>query len=316
MVAIATEWSLSRTFGTLAADALDPDTAVRPTWRWFRTSIPAQREDFCDCMITSTGNSGDETVAVRAYLHDDPAAGNVREFGLALTAGNGARTGGSPDSRGRSSTSTCGYDDRVTVYGFRFYSPGQGRFLNRDPIEEQGGLNLYAFVGNDPVNRWDFLGLQSIDGMPRPGDPGMPDDRSPVFVIQVYTWQVRERMPRREERFEARNMPRCALPVDDGIIGWERGRIGEEMQERHLWGTMHSAGIKMSYDPDGRNRVQDPDETAAISLVQWGIYELRVYKCECCSEGGGCNYKPHWTEEQRLVERVGSRRGWWRPTLF
>ena len=45
-------------------------------------------------------------------------------------------------------------------YGFRYYDPGQGRFLNRDPIEEQGGLNLYAFVGNDPVNRWDFLGLQ------------------------------------------------------------------------------------------------------------------------------------------------------------
>jgi len=35
-----------------------------------------------------------------------------------------------------------------------------GRFLNRDPIEEAGGLNLYAFVGNDPVNRWDTLGLQ------------------------------------------------------------------------------------------------------------------------------------------------------------
>ena len=34
-----------------------------------------------------------------------------------------------------------------------------GRFLNRDPIEEMGGLNLYAFVGNDPVNAWDYLGL-------------------------------------------------------------------------------------------------------------------------------------------------------------
>ena len=47
----------------------------------------------------------------------------------------------------------------VRYYGFRYYSPGQGRFLNRDPIEEAGGLNLYAFVGNDPVNRWDYLGL-------------------------------------------------------------------------------------------------------------------------------------------------------------
>ena len=32
---------------------------------------------------------------------------------------------------------------------------------NRDPIGEQGGYNLYGFVGNDGVNFWDFLGLQN-----------------------------------------------------------------------------------------------------------------------------------------------------------
>jgi hypothetical protein len=30
---------------------------------------------------------------------------------------------------------------------------------NRDPIEEEGGYNLYGFVGNDGVNSWDYLGL-------------------------------------------------------------------------------------------------------------------------------------------------------------
>jgi RHS repeat-associated protein len=44
-------------------------------------------------------------------------------------------------------------------YTFRPYNPLDGRFLNRDPIGEQGGLNLYGFVGNDPVNRRDRLGL-------------------------------------------------------------------------------------------------------------------------------------------------------------
>jgi hypothetical protein len=34
-----------------------------------------------------------------------------------------------------------------------------GRFINRDPIEEQGGLNLYAFVRNNGVNTWDYLGM-------------------------------------------------------------------------------------------------------------------------------------------------------------
>jgi RHS repeat-associated protein len=43
-------------------------------------------------------------------------------------------------------------------YGMRWYHPDQGRFINQDPIQEEGGLNLYAFVNNDPVNNWDMLG--------------------------------------------------------------------------------------------------------------------------------------------------------------
>ena len=35
-------------------------------------------------------------------------------------------------------------------------------WLSRDPIEERGGLNLYGFVGNDGVNRWDWLGMQGV----------------------------------------------------------------------------------------------------------------------------------------------------------
>jgi hypothetical protein len=35
--------------------------------------------------------------------------------------------------------------------------------VNRDPIGEAGGENLYAFVGNDPVNRRDLLGLSEIE---------------------------------------------------------------------------------------------------------------------------------------------------------
>jgi RHS repeat-associated protein len=47
----------------------------------------------------------------------------------------------------------------VLYYGFRYYNPSTGRWLSRDPIEEEGGLNLYGMVGNDPVNWIDYLGL-------------------------------------------------------------------------------------------------------------------------------------------------------------
>jgi len=44
-------------------------------------------------------------------------------------------------------------------YGFRYYDSETGRWLNRDPIEEQGGYNIYGFVGNGGVNGYDYLGM-------------------------------------------------------------------------------------------------------------------------------------------------------------
>lgn len=42
---------------------------------------------------------------------------------------------------------------------FRYYSPRLGRYWSVDPIGLRGDHNLYAYVGNDPVNRVDPLGL-------------------------------------------------------------------------------------------------------------------------------------------------------------
>jgi len=41
----------------------------------------------------------------------------------------------------------------------RYYDPVAGRYVNRDPIGELGGVNLYGFVGNDGINSIDLLGL-------------------------------------------------------------------------------------------------------------------------------------------------------------
>jgi hypothetical protein len=67
------------------------------------------------------------------------------------------------------------------VSGRRYYSPSQGRFLGRDPIEESGGLNLYGFVLNDPVNLWDYLGMDIVLGIREPKS-GDATDVGHVFV--------------------------------------------------------------------------------------------------------------------------------------
>jgi len=48
----------------------------------------------------------------------------------------------------------------VRYYKYRHYAPKLGRWLGRDPIEEEGGINLYAFVGNEPIVIFDYLGLE------------------------------------------------------------------------------------------------------------------------------------------------------------
>src|SRR5207249_4199160 len=63
--------------------------------------------------------------------------------------------------------STKCQDDETDLlyYGYRHLNTASGRWLNRDPDRESGGINLYGFLGNNPV--------ASID----------PDGR---YVVYVY----------------------------------------------------------------------------------------------------------------------------------
>jgi integrase/recombinase XerD len=48
--------------------------------------------------------------------------------------------------------------DGVADYLYRYYDPMTGRWPSRDPIDEEGGINLYGFVGNDGIGKIDVLG--------------------------------------------------------------------------------------------------------------------------------------------------------------
>ena len=47
---------------------------------------------------------------------------------------------------------------------FRIYQPDVARWANRDPIREHGGLNIYAYCGNNALNRTDTTGLSDKHG--------------------------------------------------------------------------------------------------------------------------------------------------------
>jgi RHS repeat-associated protein len=62
----------------------------------------------------------------------------------------------------RFSTKYFDVESGLYYYGNRYYSPDLGRWTSRDPIEEEGGLNLYGFVKNDPIGLIDPLGQDFI----------------------------------------------------------------------------------------------------------------------------------------------------------
>ena len=88
------------------------------------------------------------------------AAGQITEkygyTGYGLTLSAGANTAAFRFGGRR-------YDPELGLYFHRArsYSPALGRFLQTDPIGTDGGLHLYAYVGNDPLNKTDPMGKAS-----------------------------------------------------------------------------------------------------------------------------------------------------------
>jgi RHS repeat-associated protein len=95
--------------------------------------------------------------------------------------GKTARNNGTGDTDYRYAGLWYHPQSTLNLAKFRAQDPATGRWINRDPIREKGGLNLYGYVKQNPIVGIDIYGLwpappPSVPGGPwTPAGPGQPD---------------------------------------------------------------------------------------------------------------------------------------------
>ncbi len=140
------------------------------------------------------------TTGTLSYLHDDRLGTPVKAtsstqatvwsasylpFGQATITGSIQQNLRYP---GQIAGSITGWN----INGWRFYDYTQGRYINTDPIDRNGGggMNIYGYVGQNPFKYVDPSGLQVVPGTPPPPNPPASIPGGP------WTWSPNPQNPR------------------------------------------------------------------------------------------------------------------------
>jgi RHS repeat-associated protein len=132
----------------------------------------------------------------------------------------------------------------------RYYDGSTGKFLQRDPLGLEGGPNLYAYAGNNPVNRVDPDGKEGL-----------------IATIQAADQDIRAQLARSEAIGKMTPEQRLMALQDDGeqtvaFMGRTVARAGE-IEYKVTMGALSQM-----------NPIEDPVAAGVVGGLQNGVENL------------------------------------------
>jgi RHS repeat-associated protein len=155
-------------------------------------------------------------------------------------------------------------DTGLIRFGARDYDPTIGRWVSKDPRRFRGGVNLYVYSWNDPVNFFDRTGHQptGAGGAPGTGDGGGEGTNSTGVAPNPVPGMPFDLPfgPTREEHANRNQNNRC--PSHPPTVCGGDTEDDFSFDETPIFGGKYrgAAGNECAYDRDG-NLLPDPSQT-------------------------------------------------------
>jgi RHS repeat-associated protein len=299
-------WSLARRYvtGPAVDDRIahaEGSATANPTKTYYHA-------DHQGSVIDMTDNAGN---VVQRIAYD--------EYGN-LPAGSNGNTGEQFQYAGRR------YDPETGLYYYRarYYAPQLGRFLQVDPVGYRDALNLYAYVGNDPLDKTDPTGTSCVTTTDDSGSVHAQScriDKDRDKLVKKYgeeaVKKLENSMTSAVNKLLAHPNETDSVTVD--IVDKDKKRTGQTVSAYIRAGDLANNLIKrqVGYDPDSNKILETSrfsDETMYVGgnvgkLLSWSLLDTRSWTADLEAER-----EKAWTHEamhtKSVHDQLGPRDTW------